>query len=167
MATETDAEEPSQGSRWFRKLGMILGLGIALLVIIYFVATSTAFLKAVILPRAGQSLHADITVQDASISPFSHVTLRKLRVQTAGAEPLISADEVQARYDLLAILRGHIKVSEVTLLSPDVRIVQEPDGKSNLDPFLSNEEKPPRPKSKQAFQLEIQNINLKNGHVLV
>ena len=167
MATEMDAEEPSQGSRWIRKLGMILGLGLALLVIIYFVATSTAFLKAVILPRAGQSLHADITVQDASISPFSHVTLRKLRVKTTGAEPLITVDEVQARYDLLAILRGNIKVREVTLLSPDVRIVQETDGKSNLDPFLGKEEKTPRPNSKQSSRLEIQNINLKNGHVLL
>src|SRR5205823_1023132 len=132
---------------------------------VYFIVTSTAFLKGVILPRAGQSLHADITVQDASISPFSHVTLRKLSVKTTGAEPLITAEEVRARYDLLAILRGHIVVHEVTLLSPDVRIVQEPDGKSNLDPILGKEEKTPRPKAKQISQLDIQNVNLKSGHV--
>src|SRR5437868_14363273 len=101
MATEIEAEEPSQGSHWFRKLIIILASVLALLAIVYFVVTSTAFLKGVILPRAGQSLHADITVQDASISPFSHVTLRKLSVKTTGAEPLITAEEVRARYDLL------------------------------------------------------------------
>src|SRR5688572_4065165 len=108
MATEIDAEEPSQASRWLRKLAMILGIVMVLLVIIYFVVTSTVFLKGVILPRAGQSLHADITVEDASISAFSQVILRKLTVRTTGAEPLITADEVRARYDLLAILRGNI-----------------------------------------------------------
>jgi hypothetical protein len=167
MAAEIDAEEPSPRSRWFRKLAMILGIVTALLVIIYFVATSSAFLKGVVLPRAGQSLHAEITVQDASISPFSRVTLRKLEVKTTGAEPLITVEEVRARYDLLAILRGNIQVRELTLVSPDIRIVQESDGKSNLDPLWSAEEKTPRPKSKQALQLGLQNINLKNGHILL
>src|SRR5262245_1535640 len=164
MATEP--EEPSRVSRWLRNGAIILAIVTALLVIGYFVVTSTAFRKGVILPRVGQSLGADITVQDASISPFSQVTLRKLVVKTSGLEPLVMADEVRARYDLLAILRGTIRVHEVTLLSPDVRIVREPDGQSNLDPLLTKGGKPPGPGSKQPSQLDVQNISLKNGHLL-
>ncbi|MCI0534993.1 MAG: AsmA family protein, partial [Verrucomicrobiales bacterium] len=162
-----EAEEPSPGSRWVRKLAMVLGILLVLLVISYFVVASTAFLKGVILPRTGQSLHADITVQDADISPFSHVTLRKLVVKTTGAEPLITADEVRARYDLLAILRGHIRVHEVTLVSPEVRVVQEPDGQSNLDPLLKKAEKTAPSPAKPPSHLDIQNINLRNGRVLL
>jgi hypothetical protein len=43
-------------------------------------------------------MNAEVTVDDASISPFSAVTLRNLKVRTTGDQPLISAAEVRLRY---------------------------------------------------------------------
>ena len=79
--------------RWGRRIGIAVGILVLLLVVIYFVATSSAFLKGVILPRASKSLNAQITVDDASISPFSEVILKNLRVKTTGADPLVRDEE--------------------------------------------------------------------------
>ena len=96
--------------RWGRRIGIAFLILIVLLVVLFFVATSGAFLKSVILPRASKSLNAQITVDDASISPFSQVILKNLRVQTTGAEPLVTANEVRLRYSLMDIIKGHINV---------------------------------------------------------
>ena len=54
-----------------------------------------------------------VTVSDASISPFSQVVLHNLKVQPTGAEPLVTAAEVRLRYSLMDIIRGNIHVDEV------------------------------------------------------
>jgi uncharacterized protein involved in outer membrane biogenesis len=161
MTTENEAGQTSQGSRWFRKLAIILGAVLGLLVITYFVVTSTMFVKGVILPRVGRALNAEVTVQDASISPFSRVTLRNLVVKTTGSEPLLKAEQVHARYDLIAILRGTIRVHEVAVVSPEVRIVQQPDGQSNLDPISAAARHLDR--STDTIQFDLQNVSLKTA----
>jgi uncharacterized protein involved in outer membrane biogenesis len=117
---------------------------ILLLVAAYFVGTSSAFFKGVILPRASKALNADITVSEASISPFKEVVLSNLRVKTTGDEPLLTAPEVRARYSLMDIIRGNIKVDEVAVTKPTIVIVENADGSSNLDPITKSkkEEKP-------------------------
>src|SRR5689334_8262644 len=135
MATATAAPVPPKRRRWLRVLlGIFLGM-ILLLVIVYFVGTSSAFFKGVILPKVGKGMNATITVSDSSISPFHQVVLRDLKVQTTGAEPLLTAAEIRMRYGLIDIIGGKINVDEVTISSPTVQIIENPDGTSNLDAF--------------------------------
>src|SRR5216117_1617919 len=161
----TESSKPVKRRSWRRRL-LILGGGlVGLLVILYFVATSAAFLKSVVLPRVSKALNAEITVADASLSPFSRVVLRQLTVKTTGAEPLLQANEVRLRYSLWSIIGGNIKVDEVTLDSPTIQIVQNADGTSNLDPLLGKEEKPaakPPTKPSKPPQLDVKNVTLKN-----
>src|SRR5215510_12423629 len=98
MADAVTTTVPARRRRWPKLLAILFGVFLVLLVILYFVGTSAAFLKGVILPRASSSMNAQITVEDASISPFSQVILRNLKVQTTGAEPLVIAPEVRMRY---------------------------------------------------------------------
>src|SRR4051812_7290171 len=121
--------------RWGRRVVVILVVIIVPLVIGYFVATSEPFFKSVILPRASKSLNAKITVADAVIHPFSDVTLRGVKVETTGPEPLATVQEARVRHSLLDIIRGNIKVAEVTAIQPVVHVVTNPDGSSNLDPL--------------------------------
>src|SRR5437867_6722353 len=169
MANQTtESSQPVKRRSWRRKLLTIAGALLVLLVISYFVATSAAFLKGVILPRVGKALNAKITVGDASISPFSQVVLRQLKVQTTGTEPLLQANEIRLRYSLWGIIGGKIKVDEVTLESPTIRIVQNADGSSNLDPFLKKEAKPaekPSAQPSKPLQLDVKNVALKNVSV--
>jgi uncharacterized protein involved in outer membrane biogenesis len=123
---------------------------LVLLVVGYFVVTSAGFFKGVILPRVGRAMNAHVTVSGATISPFSQVILRDLKVATTGTEPLVSAAEVRLRYSLMDIIKGNIKVDEVALVSPTVALVKNPDGSSNLDPILKSQQpKAPEKKPEQ------------------
>lgn len=158
---------PKRKFAWLRWLGIILGIVVVLLVAAYFVGTSSWFLKSVILPRAGKTINATITVSDASISPFSQVILRNLWVKTTGAEPLVAASEVRLRYDLMKIMRGNIKVDEVAVVSPILNLVENQDGSSNLDPVLKSQQKPSQPEkpSEKPLQLDIAKITVSDGKV--
>ena len=171
MSEATPGLKIAKRSSWRRKLALVLGGLVLLLIVFYFVATSAAFFKGVILPRVGKAMNAEITVADASISPFSQVTLRGLKVQTTGTEPLVKAEEVRAHYSLWAILGGNLAVQEVTMISPVVEIVENADGTSNLDPFTKpkkgekEKKAPSETKPSEPIKLDIKNLTLKNATV--
>ncbi len=137
---------------------------------VYFVATSSAFLKGVILPRVSQALGAKVTVADAQISPFNHVLLRNLKVQSPGDEPVLTVQEFHVNYSLWSIIGGNIVVSELVVESPVITVVQNADGTSNLDPLIktnaseSKSETSSSSASKPA-QIDIKKIALNNATV--
>jgi AsmA-like protein len=167
---ETKQTVPSSSKRrgWLRKLAIAAGTLVVLLVVLYFVATSAPFFKGVILPRVGKSLNAEITVADASISPFSQVVLNGLTVKTTGPDPLLQVQEVRLRYSLRSIIGGTIKVDEVTVTSPTLNVVQNADGTSNLDPLLKKEAAPAKPSAEPSkpLQLDVRNVAFKNVKVV-
>ena len=121
MIDTTDSTPaPRKRRGWLRAIAWVFGLLIVLLVTVYLVATSGAFFKGVILPRVSKAMNAEVTVSDASISPFSQVVLQNLKVQTTGVDPLVTAAEVRLRYSLMDIIGGNIHVDEVALISPTV-----------------------------------------------
>ncbi len=127
---------PRKRRRWLRLFLWLAVLLVLLVVGGYFLATSSAFLKIVVLPRVSSAIGAEVTVGDIAVHPFKEVSLSDLKVQTKGQEPLLKAGEVRARYDLMEILRGNIHVGEITISSPAITLVENPDGTSNLDPIL-------------------------------
>lgn len=167
-ATSDTAPSPKRHG-WLFKLGIAAGVLVVLVIILYFVATSGAFIKGFILPRVAKSVHADITVSELSLSPWSEVEIKGLKVTPEGREPLLEAQTVRARYSLMDILHGRIVVSEVTLDSPVITLVQKADGSSNLDP-LTQKSGAAKPATATAtttaskpVQLDIKNINIKNA----
>jgi len=92
---------PRKRRSWLRTISLILGVMVVLMIVVYFVATSSAFFKGVILPRVSKSLNAQVTVADASISPFKQVVLKDLKVETTGTEPLLVAPEEQVTLGVL------------------------------------------------------------------
>jgi uncharacterized protein involved in outer membrane biogenesis len=160
---------PRKRRSWLRAVVWVLGILIILVVVVYFVATSSGFLKAMILPKVSKAINAEVTVSDASISPFSQVVLHNLKVQTTGSEPLVTAPEVRLRYSLMDIIGGHINVDEVTLSSPTVVLVQNPDGTSNLDPILESQkkqpEKPAKPSTSKPLQINVKKVALTDATV--
>ena len=166
--THPTSSQPVKRSSWLRKLLFAFGGLFVLLVVAYFVVTSSAFFKGVILPRASKAVGGQITVAEASISPFSQVHLRQLKVQTTGTEPLLQAEEVRLRYSLFSILGGTMKVDEVTVVSPVIQVIENADGTSNLDPLLKQEEKPaskPSAPSGKPPQIDLKNFALKDAIV--
>ncbi len=152
-----------------KKLLILAAVLIGLPMILYFFLTSAYFIKSFVLPKAGQTLNAIITVDDLSVSPFSAVSLRGLKVTTTG-EPLLTADSASVRYSLMNIIGGKLNVSELKVQSPKVSIVQNADGSSNLDPImqaLNASEQPAKPDTAEPGEkpkLDLKNISLENAH---
>ncbi len=172
--TETKPETPSpKRGGWLRKLVWIAGALVVLLVVTWFVVTSGAFIKSVVLPKVGSAMNAEVTASDISLSPFSQIVLRDLKIVPKGAEPLLSAGEVRARYSLMSIIGGNIVVEEVAIMNPTITLVENADGTSNLDPILksqqqkSAEKKEPTPstKSSATLSLDIKSVKLSNATV--
>ena len=169
MAEQTTPPVPApKRRRWLRIVGLVFIILFVLLIAAYFIGTSSAFFKGVILPKVSAALNAKVTVSDASISPFKEVVLHNLKVETTGTEPLVAASEVRARYSLMDIIGGKIYVDEVALVSPTVNLIQNPDGTSNLDPILkAQKNQPAAPPSKPSKppQLDIRRIALTDGTI--
>jgi len=151
MADTTVSSTPPKKRRGFlRALAWIFGILLILIVLAYFVGTSSAFFKGVILPRVSKALNADVTVSDASISPFKEVVLHNLKVQAAGQEPVLTAPEVRAHYSLMDIIGGKISVDEVAVSSPTIALIENADGSRNIDPILkAQKEKPETQEAKK------------------
>ena len=168
--TDTTSNTPGLKKRrsWLRALAWLVGIIIVLLVVVYFVATSSGFFKGFILPKVSKAMNAQVTVSSASISPFSQVVLHDLKVQTTGTEPLVTASEVRARYHLMDIIRGNIRVDEVALSSPTVVLVENPDGSSNLDPITKSQQGKPQAAPSQPSkptQIELKKLTLTDATV--
>jgi uncharacterized protein involved in outer membrane biogenesis len=172
MATIASLTIEKQRS-WLQRALPVAAWGAGVLVILtlvaYLVVTSSGFIKRVILPRVSAAIHADVTVTDISLHPFSKIRVRGLKVQVKGQEPFITAPEVRASYSLWSILRGKPRISEIMLMSPTVNLVENPDGSSNWDALKASgekpvESKPPRPgKSSKPAQFEVRKVTVSNA----
>jgi len=156
-------------------LGIPAGL-IALLLVAYFVLTSSAFFKGVVLPRVSRQVGAKVTVAEASIHPFSEVRLTGLKVQTTGENPLLTSQEVAVKYSLWGMLRGRYRIESISIVKPALELTQNADGTSNLDPILealaqmSAETEPPPSEPTEAGappQVELAKLSIQNAHIRV
>ncbi len=170
METQTNAVS-RKPRRWLRWVGIVFGVLVVLLVVGYFVGTSEWALKSVILPKVSKAMNAEVTVEGASISPFSSVNLIGLKVTKKGTDPVVTAKEVRLRYSLMDIIKGNLNVSEVTLESPTVNLITFADSTFNLpepadkDRVHQKKKEPKEKKEEKAPKLNLQKLTLKNATV--
>lgn len=164
---ETSKSGSAPKPAWGKRIGIFLGVLMLLLVAGFFVATSSGFLKAVVLPKVGAAINARVTAESISLSPFSQIEIQGLKVETTGSEPLLTSQKVRVRYALMDIIKGNINVDEVTLESPVIQVIQQADGSSNLDPILKKDDKGAADdgKKQEPMRLSVKNVSLKNGTV--
>lgn len=153
-----------------KKLLLVLGALFALVVVAYLVVTSGFFFKSMIAPRVGAAIGADLKVGSASISPFSRVALGSFEITAPGRPTLLKANEIRLGYNLVSILRGTILVNEVSIIRPEVVLVTEADGTSNLDPILAKlssggAESTQPPAAGEPLQIAISNVKLEGATI--
>ncbi len=165
----TAEQSPRKTGRNRLRIGGITAAALVLLLVLaYFVGTSGAFIKGVVLPKVGTAMGGKVTADEVALSPFSSLNLTGFKLETTGPEPLVAVKEVRVRYSLWSIIGGKIAVDEVTVESPVIKVVFNADGTSNLPkPPASEPSKPSSPSSSSTPDLAIKNVSLKNATVLV
>ena len=155
-----DTPRTSRGGKLFRAFLLL----IFLLLIAYFVASSSWFLQKVIVPRIGKALNSELIVGEMRLSPFSEVTLNRVKLTPHGADTLFEAKQIQVRYRLLSIIRGNIVVDEVVLDSPTINIVVNPEGGRNLDALVPKSTKAkPAKEAGSPPQVNLKSLTLRNA----
>lgn len=130
------APEPPRRRSWLRRLFGLAVFGTLLLVVLYFIVTSTAFFQFVVLPKIGQEFESDLHVGDARIRP-TQATLRDLSVRFGTEPPWLTAKQVRLRYSLRSLLQGSWHLSDFSLVEPTFNFIKHDDGTSNLGPLLA------------------------------
>ncbi len=171
-STPSPAPVVPKKSGLLRKLGLAAVALLVLLLAGYFAVTSAMFQKGVVLPRVAKAIGAELTVEDTSISPFSSVVLRGVKLQLPGSEPIFTAKEIQARYSLMDIIRGNIAIEEAAVSGATINVVQHPDGTFNFTPIVkateSKEPKPAKPATatpSEPPKLNIKSISVKDAAI--
>ncbi len=164
-ADSKSTRRPGRGSRRASRIAIILVVLVALVVALYFGLTSSAFLKAVVLPRVASAMNAKLAADEVSLSPLSSLELKNVRVDTAGDQPLLRADGITVRYRLFSLMSGNIEVPEIALSRPELNVQVGADGKSNLDPLLGGEAAPPARRKTEAPQLNVGSVTVRGGAV--
>ena len=129
------SSKPRLGKLSRRLLAIAIG-GLSLLVVLYFVLTSSAFLKGFVVPRIGSALNGQLTVADVRLSRLSSLDIEKFVLRTTGEQPLAAIESVRVQFSPLDLVRGRIRFSEITLDSPSLFVEFKADRSSNLDPIL-------------------------------
>lgn len=135
---------PSRGKNSKRVILALVGL-LILLGLLYVTASSSWFVKGVVLPRVSEAIHATVTAEEIALSPFSSLTVRGLRVTTEGELPLALVQEAHVRYSLWDILRGTFTVDELSVNGAAVNILPLGSGRDSLSPILEASTPSPTP----------------------
>jgi len=174
MAGESTTVQKSAIRRTHKWYKLVIVLIVALMgtgLAVYHIVTSAWFFKSVILPRVSRGVGAEITVKEAKIHPFSQIVLEGLLVKPAGFEPVFQLSTVKARYSLMRLLRGELAIDSLVIDSPEITIVRQGDGRSNIDPILntlSGKPKvatPRKPVPPAPMKIDIGRVTISGGRI--
>jgi hypothetical protein len=147
-------------------LAVLAALLLLVLVALWFVVTSPAFVKSFVLPRASRAIGAEITLDEVSVSPFRKVEGSGLKIQAPGREPLLQVERFRARYSLMGLLSRKLTVEEITVESPVIQMLQSANGQHNLGGLAPGKQPAPSAPAKAAgrpMQLNIRSVTLNRG----
>ena len=100
---------------------------------LYFIVTSGFFLKHVGLPLTGTLIGMPIKVDKISVSFLinPHLDVNGL-IFGDPENPFIKGKKVSTRFDLLSILKGNLKLANISIDGVDINIVSDKNGKWNI-----------------------------------
>jgi len=149
-------EEAQPKLRWKRRILIGAACLLGVLVVCWWVISSEMFLRGVVMKKVGKAIHAEITFESADWSPRRSVVLRGVRVKAVGQEPCLEAREITVNFRLGDLLAGNIDLGDITIVEPVISIRMDAEGKTNLDPFFEQREKPGKPAQVEIGQFVLQ-----------
>ena len=157
----------------FRKVFIYLPLCSILIVgLVYFIVTSGFFLKFVGLPLTGALIGMPIKVEGINVSLLINPHLDVSGLTFGYPEkPFVTGKKISTRFDLLSLLKGDLKLINVSVDGVDINMASGKDGKWNV--YWMNEasssgaskvtrREDTKPASSPAMQLDISGLSIRN-----
>jgi hypothetical protein len=153
----------------FKILSVIIICLIILCLCVYFVATSSFFIKNAFLPLAGSIIDVKIKVEKIVVSPFSgDFEIKNMEIKSQDGYSLKIGD-YNTSINLFSLFKGVIKINYLNLKDTDVHIIQE-ESFEKVDMHQESEEeiynKEPDKNKSNFFILDINNIKIKNLNII-
>ncbi|MFZ0256902.1 MAG: hypothetical protein WAN46_14945, partial [Gammaproteobacteria bacterium] len=123
----------------------------------------TAFVRAV---AAVVSTFIDGSLDVGSLqgSILTDPTLSNITLKDADGETVVSIQELRLRYSLRGFLQDRLHIQRVEIVAPRVNLVEEPDGRLNLERVLSLEPKPSE-SAPSSLTVKLDQLVLSEGHI--
>jgi len=157
----------------FKKLFIYFPLLLIFVIgLLYFIITSGFFLKFVGLPLSGTLIGMPIKVEKISVSFLinPHLDVSGL-IFGYSAKPFITGKKISTRFDLLSLLKGDLKLINVSIDGLDVSMVSDKHGKWNVcwmneassaDTLKRSNSENTKTTSSSAMQLDIAGASIRN-----
>ncbi len=132
-----------------KKFVKIIGVLAVLLVILMvglniFVKSylTDARIKTLVVPPAEKALGRRVTIGNIKVSLFSGITINNFAVKEQDGETdFIHARAFKIRYDLMPLLRKKLRVSEILLDAPNIKVIRDRNGRFNFSSLIPKEKK--------------------------
>lgn len=132
-----------------RKIMKIIGVSAVLLVAVVaglniFVKSylTDARIKTLVVPPVEKALGRQVTIGNIKVSLFSGITINDFAVKEQdGQTDFIHVRAFKISYDLLPLLDKKLRVSEILLDSPNIKVIRGLDGRFNFSSLIPKEGK--------------------------
>ena len=126
--------------RWLArlgKLGLVLVL-LAALVVVSFFASLPEIVRQVAVRQVPKTIGRPISIEDIDLNLFSgYLAIKKLRLgEREGKQTFVEFERLEARLGLWAIVRRNIRIRDLRLVGPVVRIVRGENGDFNFQDLM-------------------------------
>ncbi len=156
-----------------RLLLIVLGAIVALIGIAWALVAillPPAKVQTLVQAQLARTLNRDVRFAGAGVSIFPPVrlTVGQLAVSEAGGFPHgvgFQASAIHLDVDAFALLRHRVVVRRLEIDDPGIHLVLHPDGTTNWENLVKPS--PPEAKQAQPLDLEIRELTLRNGRLLV
>jgi uncharacterized protein involved in outer membrane biogenesis len=109
-------------------------------------------------------------IEDIDLNLFTgHLAIKNFRLaDREGPEPFVAFERLDLRLGLLALLRSHLRIVEITLAAPSVRIVRTAAAQFNFSDLLAgrNEPERPPPEGGSPWVVTVERLTVTRGRAL-
>lgn len=150
-----------------RKRWIWIGTGLAVLVAVALVALPEVA-RRVAIKKIAAATGRDVAIEDIDFNLFTRrLAVKAFRLADRDRPgPFVQFDQLNLRLHLLPLFRGHLKMVELSLLSPVIGLRRTGPNEFNFSDLLAPSEEKQEPKAKGGFDVTVGRFNLVGGAVI-
>jgi hypothetical protein len=108
-----------------------------------------------------------VSIEDVDLNLFTgHLAVKKVRLaDRQGADAFLEFERLDLRVWLPALVRSHVRLTEITLAAPSVRVVRTGPAEFNFSDLLTPAPEPERPPAPSRWVFTVERLHITRGIV--